>query len=170
MIKIKEFGWGICVNFTKKQVEVSFKNKKKETLFNNQLTDGNPSDLSNKSVETYFLDVILYVKNTLENDMKLVKGDLSKNDGQMGIVSVFLNSIEEISQVKVNIPQDLKSKENLKMIEKMHMEILKRFSNEIPLLDPIEDMGIENPKLEENIKKKKYLLEKYDSLNVNEVN
>jgi len=102
--------------------------------------------------------------------MKLVKGDLSKNDGQMGIVSVFLNSIEEISQVKVNIPQDLKSKENLKMIEKMHMEILKRFSNEIPLLDPIEDMGIENPKLEENIKKKKYLLEKYDSLNVNEVN
>ena len=170
MIKIKEFGWGICVNFTQKQVEVSFKNKKKETLFNNQLTDGNPSDLSNKSVETYFLDVILYVKNTLENDMKLVKGDLSKNDGQMGIVSVFLNSIEEISQVKVNIPQDLKSKENLKMIEKMHMEILKRFSNEIPLLDPIEDMGIENPKLEENIKKKKYLLEKYDSLNVNEVN
>ena len=125
MIRVKDFGWGICVNFTKKHVEMSFKNKKKETSFLNQLSDSSTKvNMAEKTVETYFIDILLYVKNTLEIDMKLVRGNIEENDGQMGVVSVFLNSIEEISQVKVNIPQDLKPKENLKMIEKMHYEVL----------------------------------------------
>ncbi len=124
MLKIKDFGWGIIVNFTKKNVELSFKNKKKESAFINQMSDQNPNfNLGEKTIETYFIDILLYVKNTLEVDMKLVKGNIDKNDGQMGVVNVFLNSVEEISQVKANIPQDLKSKENIKKVEKLYKEV-----------------------------------------------
>ena len=80
-------------------------------------------NLTDKSVETYFIDVLLYVRNTLENENRLVAGNIAINDGQMGVVNVLLNSVEDISQVKINIPQDLKNKENIKTIEKMYKEV-----------------------------------------------
>ena len=144
LIKVKGWGWGICVNFTKKKIELSQRNKK---------TIHEIGDLNEKTTEMYFVDILLYVKNTIDNDSKLIPGDMNKNDGLLGVIPIILNSVENVSSLKVNLSHDLKDKKILKGLEKLLSEILKRFKNNLPILDPIKDIGIKDEKLLEIINK-----------------
>lgn len=67
----------------------------------------------------------------------------------------------------MNLPHNLTNAENLKAVEMMYTELMKRFDqgNKLPLLDPIEDMEIEDKELKEYLKVKGKLtaeLEKID--------
>ena len=120
LIKVKGCGWGICVNFTKKNFEVEIKkmkNKKEAQSIISSL------DNNEKVVDMYFVDVLLYVKTMLDPASKLLPGSIEKADGQMGVVPVIINTIENISQIKVNIPRDLKDKKELKKAETFYIEV-----------------------------------------------
>ena len=54
----------------------------------------------------------------------------------------------------MNLPHNLNNQENNKQIEAMFFEIMKRFDNgnKLVLLDPKEDMEIENKELDKLIK------------------
>ncbi len=153
LIKIKGFGWGICVNVSKKNFEVEIKKMKNKKEAQHIINSFNGTV---NQVEMYFIDALLYVKNHIDNDSKLLPGSLEKGDGQMGVVPVIINTVENISQIKVNIPRDLKDKKELKKAETFYGEVMRRFT-EIPLMDPVKDMEITNEKLEDYMEKVKNL-------------
>eukprot|EP00455_Lapot_gusevi_P000432 TRINITY_DN1019_c0_g2_i4.p1 TRINITY_DN1019_c0_g2~~TRINITY_DN1019_c0_g2_i4.p1 ORF type:complete len:319 (+),score=80.01 TRINITY_DN1019_c0_g2_i4:154-1110(+) len=62
----------------------------------------------------------------------------------MHVVPVLLTLVDRLSSIRVYIPKDLKSKENKKATGKALKEVMKRFSEGVPLLDPIEDMKIKD--------------------------
>jgi ATP-dependent RNA helicase DOB1 len=144
LIKVRGWGWGVCVNITKKRLEILMKNKK-------FISENLNSD--DKTLETFIIDTLLYVKTTTDADSKILPGDLNKEDGMLGVVPVLINSLENLSTLKININHDLKDKKVLKNMEKLMNEIFKRFPKGLPYLDPITDMNIKDSKLNEIITK-----------------
>ena len=116
-------------------------------------------DVISKTEVQYILDVVLYVKNKLTSDNVLQPGDFKKRDGRLGVVPVLLhpNSIGGVATIQMNLPShNLTSAESLKQTEMLYGEIMKRFENgdSLPLLDPIDDMEIEDKQLGELIQAK----------------
>jgi ATP-dependent RNA helicase DOB1 len=70
---------------------------------------------------------------TLQDDRKIVS---------MRVFTVTLESIERISAVKVVIPPDVTTPEARTKVALLLLEAKKRFEGNIPLLDPVRDMGI----------------------------
>lgn len=167
LVKIRNWGWGAVVNFCKKTLEFTpksakdkaslelFKNEKKNFQSEYELDDYNGE--SDKNVELYFVDVILYCKNTLDSASKIIPGNLSEKDGQFGVIPCVLMSVENISPYKVKIPQNLTEKNSLKDIEIFFTELYKRFKGKIQEMDPISQMGIKDENLKEKIEKKNNL-------------
>ncbi len=70
------------------------------------------------------------------------------------VVPVVANLITKISAVRLYLSKDLRSRDNRMAVLKSLQEVSKRFSGDIPLLNPIEDMGIRDKGLKETIKVK----------------
>ncbi|XP_059401362.1 exosome RNA helicase MTR4-like isoform X2 [Carassius carassius] len=71
----------------------------------------------------------------------------------MQVVPVILHLITSISSVCLYIPKDLRPYENRQSMLKSIQEVQKRFPDGVPLLDPIDDMGIKDPALKKVIQK-----------------
>jgi ATP-dependent RNA helicase DOB1 len=179
IVKIKDWGWGICVNYTKKKIELTFKSEKNKQYFgnllsntktkdpNSQTSNNEASELTDKTYDVYFVDTLLYVKKVVDADKKLLPGNIDANDGQFGVVPVVLNSFENLSSVVVKVPKDMKDKNNLKLVEKIYFEVMKRFKGKPALVDPVKDMAISDKKVEELLYKIKNLqtkLEEFENL------
>jgi hypothetical protein len=67
------------------------------------------------------------------------------------------SNIAGISTIQMNIPHNLNSSENLRSVELMYFELMKRFENgdKLPLLDPKEDMEIDEQILDDYLEAKK---------------
>lgn len=148
--KSVDWGWGLVVNFQKQRINpkkfVMGDSKNKEYL-----------DVMSKSDIHYIVDVLLYVKNKLTPDNLLQPGDFTKKDGRLGVIPVLLHhsSIAAIATIQLNLPaHNLSNVENMKQVEMMYGEIMKRFGNgdKLTPLDPIEDMEIEDTQIKDLIK------------------
>ncbi|KAG1683081.1 Exosome RNA helicase MTR4 [Nymphon striatum] len=138
MIKVKngdtEFGWGIIVSY-----------KKKETK------NFNPA----KQDPEYVVEALIYVakgedRNQLTSDIKpCPEGE----KGEMKVVPISLNCISQIGAVRVHYPRDLRPLDNRMSVLISIREVNKKFNNNIPLLDPIDDMGIKDPEFKDIVKK-----------------
>jgi ATP-dependent RNA helicase DOB1 len=160
LLKIRNWGWGAVVNFSKKTLEMVTKNAKDRAIlnsFNNEKDFKNESGQVDKNVEMYFVDVILYCKNTLDNSSKILPGNLSQKDGIYGVVPCVMFSVENISPYKINLPHDLTEKNSLKTVESYMIELFKRFKNKIPEMCPLTQLMIKDENLKEKISKKKEL-------------
>ena len=73
------------------------------------------------------------------------------------IHTLELSSICEISAVKIVLPQDAKLKSSRKTVGKSLREVVKRFPQGLPLLDPVEDMKV-------NMEQMKTLLKRAEKL------
>lgn len=123
-----DFGWGVVVNY-------------------NKVTRGKKDP---DAEPEYVLDVLLSCSpdSSASKDaagrtvgIKPAEG----NDGQLLPVPVSLNAIEVMSHIRLNLPKNLRNSDSLKAIQKSINEVKKRFPNNIPLLDPITNMGIKDP-------------------------
>ena len=132
----KNFGFGAVVSF-KKQAP-----KEKD----NPLT----------SETTYVIDVLLNVANETAkctSTSELMPAPASKN-GTMVVVPIQPNLIQQISSVRIFIPQDLRPSDNRKAVSKTIDQVRKRFGEtKIPLLDPIKEMKITDKAFKEIVKK-----------------
>jgi len=65
----------------------------------------------------------------------------------MGIVPVLLHhtTVDAVSTIQLNLPHNHRDSDNVKTVEMMYTELLKRFDKgkTLKTLDPIEDMEIE---------------------------
>ena len=77
------------------------------------------------------IDVLLYVQNKITADNFLQPGNFQQRNGRLGAIPVILHhsSIEAISSIQMNLPaHNLTSAENLKQVEMLYAEIMKRFN------------------------------------------
>ena len=160
-----DWGWGVVVNYQKQRI-----NPKKFVMGNSKNKDY--IDVLQKSETHYIIDVLLYVKNKLTSDNVLQPGDLLKKDGRLGVVPVLLHhsSVTAISTIQMNLPShNLVKDENIKQVEMLYNEIMKRFGSngdKLPILDPLEDMEIEDKQLQELIAAKNKIAKELEKIEV----
>ncbi|XP_031551910.1 exosome RNA helicase MTR4-like [Actinia tenebrosa] len=129
-----DFGWGVVLNFQKKA---------------NQKSGASIGD-------TLFVIEVLVKCST--RTIKSADGDIPQpcgvgEKGEMQVVPVLLNLVKRISSVRLYIPKDLRSLDSRQSVGKSVQEVIKRFPDGLPLLDPIEDMNIKEDGLKKIIKK-----------------
>lgn len=131
------WGWGALVNFHKKPridaTEVIGASKDGQAL-------------------NYVLDVLLPVVETGEKSRPFrcfdpAIDDVSKLEPQ--ILHFSLDLLSKISAIRLNFPKNLTSSSEKMKVQKAILEVKRRFDGEysIPLLDPIKDIGIHEPKV-----------------------
>lgn len=139
LIKVKngedDFGWGVVVAFQKKV------NQK--------------SDIVREAEHIYIIDTLLYLskKSTASRDPKQMKPCPPEEKGEMAVVPVLTSLVQAVSAVRLYCPQDLRPLDNRMSVLKSLQEVQKRFPQGVPLLDPIEDMGIKERPFKEVVKK-----------------
>ena len=137
LVRIKhldyDFGWGAVVNFTRRQPERGQK----------------PEDIPPQ--QAYVLDVLLQVADASSNGTKthdeLPPGvrPVSKGEkGKMEVVPILLSCVESIGHIRIFLPSDLKSADQRSTVRKSLDEVKRRFPDGIAVLDPIENMGIQD--------------------------
>eukprot|EP00798_Chlamydomonas_sp_ICE-L_P030824 gene30824-35860_t len=69
---------------------------------------------------------------------------------EMLVIPVALHLIASISTLRISIPQDLRPSDNRRSVLLQLQDLIRKYADEgLPPLDPIEDMGIEDPDLQE---------------------
>ena len=69
-------------------------------------------------------------------------------NAEMRVVRVSLAVIQELSTIRIHLPNDLTNSENRRSVLKTMCEVERRFKGVIPVLDPIKDMNIRGEGLE----------------------
>ncbi|XP_058472504.1 exosome RNA helicase MTR4 [Solea solea] len=128
-----DFGWGVVVNFCKKSNVKS-------------VADSDP---------LYVVEVLLHCNKDSVKDAatEAAKPAAPGETGEMQVVPVMLHLVTSISSVRLYIPKDLRPFDNRQLMLKSIQEVQKRFPDGVPLLDPIDDMGIKDPALKKVIQK-----------------
>ncbi|XP_048762429.2 exosome RNA helicase MTR4-like [Ostrea edulis] len=129
-----DFGWGAVINFQKK---------------------ANQSKTSPGSESSYVVEVLLNLSRETARckDVKTIKPCRKGDRGEMQVVPVLVHLIQGVSAARLYIPSDLRSLDSRQSVQKSIQEVEKRFPDGVPLLDPIEDMGIKEKALKDVVKK-----------------
>ncbi|KAJ2630557.1 ATP-dependent RNA helicase mtr4 [Coemansia sp. RSA 1290] len=135
------FGWGCVVHFQRKAANSNPRAAKQEQ--------------KELGADGYIVDVLLHCKRAdseatqkleastaADGNMAVVPCDINDTAGETMVVPVLLSCIDNLSTVRVHLPKNLKSAADLKDMRKRMAEVHKRLDGNIPLLDPIKDMGI----------------------------
>lgn len=121
-----DFSWGIVVNFRK-----TYQKNPKGDM---------------KSVAagpTYVLDVLLHCVAGTEQQRTEPRPCIS-GVGDMVVIACPLSAIDGLSSARIFVPKEIKSVDSRQQILKTVLEILKRFPDGPPLLDPVRDMQIKD--------------------------
>lgn len=130
-----DFGWCVLISFAKR------KKPSKGPGASAVFTDH----------ESYIVDVLASVSKTSpvnllrKGDPTLVSGVRPPKNGEASephIISITLKSIADIANIKAYMPKELTNPAQKNGVVKNVNEIVKRFPDGIPLLDPIENMKI----------------------------
>lgn len=141
-IKNKEadWGWGCVVNFLRKKMPARRgKKEPQEAKFN------------------YLIDVVLYIKPRQFKGDKIDPAKITE-DGDVEVIPMLLDYVQQISTLVINPPNDMIKQENKLKIRDTLREIHKTFGDNIPIMDPIKDMKIQDSELMDAMKK----IEGYD--------
>ncbi|GLJ10341.1 hypothetical protein SUGI_0126470 [Cryptomeria japonica] len=128
---VTEWGWGVIVNTVKKPPASGIL----------------PSTILTNRTSSYLVDTLLHCTSTMTSDGPRPKPRpaLPGQKGEMHVVPVQLPLICSLSALRVAIPQDLRPPEARQSVLMAVQELEKRFPKGLPKLDPIEDMGIDDP-------------------------
>ncbi|KAH9305965.1 hypothetical protein KI387_010369 [Taxus chinensis] len=128
---VTEWGWGVIVNVVKRPPASG-------TL---------PSTILTNRTSSYIVDTLLHCSSSVTSDGPRPKPHpaLPGQKGEMHVVPVQLPLICSLSALRVAIPQDLRPQEARQSVLMAVQELEKRFPKGVPKLDPVEDMGINDP-------------------------
>ncbi|KAJ0396820.1 hypothetical protein P43SY_006597 [Pythium insidiosum] len=142
----KKWDWGVIVNFTTKNAADS--------------TSPTPDHVVHVLLNCKVSGTSANGKATAENPNEVPEpapigtmGLSSVTTAEMKICPVPLEMLDELSSLRVYIPKDLRTLESRQAVGKSVKEVMKRFPNGVPLLDPIEDMDIQDEQFRRVIEK-----------------
>ncbi|KAK1417049.1 hypothetical protein QVD17_26171 [Tagetes erecta] len=133
LVKIREggtdWGWGVVVNVVKKPAPPP------------------GSSLPTSRASSYIVDTLLHCSISSSKGGSRPKSSLPRSGekGEMHVVPVQLPLISALSKLRVTIPTDLRPMEARQSILLAVQELEKRFPQGLPKLNPVKDMGIEEP-------------------------
>ncbi|ESN92780.1 hypothetical protein HELRODRAFT_96072 [Helobdella robusta] len=124
-----DFGWGVVVNFRRKA---------NQTAKASAVEGGPPAEVM------YVVDVLLQVSrdSIRPNDVNSIRPCSSNEKAEMQVVPMNLQVISPISSIRIYMPKDLVHVDARMSVLAALKTVLKKFPDGLPLLDPIEDMGI----------------------------
>lgn len=143
LVKVKngesDFGWGAIVSYSKRIPP-----------------KGTTSDYLPQ--ESYIIDVLLWVaKESSKSHKKGVEDDMRPaaiaEEGKMEVVSVILSALNGIGHIRIFLPKDIKNVEQRNTVRKSMLEVQKRFPDGIALLDPVDNMHINDDSFKQLIRK-----------------
>lgn len=97
------------------------------------------------------VEALIYVKPGAA-EAESIKPPPKGVKGEMQVVPIRLDLVEQISSVRLLYPSDLRPLDNRMSVLKSINEVEKRFPRGIPLLDPIDDVGIKEREAKELVK------------------
>ncbi|KAI9321903.1 rRNA-processing arch domain-containing protein [Dichotomocladium elegans] len=142
-----DFGWGALVNY-------------------HRVNPRNDANDANTATPVYILHVLLYCDkdSTLSKDAdgKTVGVRPAPDDfnGEPMIVPVTLSSLDGISHIRIVLPKQLKTVQQKTEVHSSICTIQSKFPDDIPVLDPIENMNIRHEGLDKLIARVVVLEEK----------
>nr|CAB3266089.1 superkiller viralicidic activity 2-like 2 [Phallusia mammillata] len=134
-----EFGWGVVVNFQKKQPKPTGRLRAEE-----------------EPPPEYVVDVLLNCdKDSIHPSSSRIPRPAKGNDRQneMAVVPVLVQLIKAMSSIRLFLPKDLRPLDNRQSLLRSLEEVHKRFPDGLPLLDPLEDMCIKDERLKSIVRK-----------------
>ncbi|KAE9464222.1 hypothetical protein C3L33_03875, partial [Rhododendron williamsianum] len=140
LVKVREggtdWGWGVVLNVVKKPPAV---------------LGSLPPALSSTRGISYIVDTLLHCSlGSSENGSRPKPSPpLPGEKGEMHVVPVQLPLISALSKLRISVPSDLRPIEARKNILLAVQELEKRFPQGLPKLNPVKDMGIEEPEFVE---------------------
>jgi len=72
--------------------------------------------------------------------------------GEVAIIGVLLSTIQSISQLRVKLPQDLRSQNDKNTAWRSLSEVMRRMPDGPSLLDPMKNMGINDKSFKDLVK------------------
>ncbi|KAL6191856.1 hypothetical protein ACLB2K_038245 [Fragaria x ananassa] len=132
LVKIREggtdWGWGVVVNVVKK-----------------------PSSGASSRGGGYIVDTLLHCSPGSSENSSLPKPCPPRpgEKGEMHVVPVQLPLISTLSKLRINVPSDLRPLEARQNILLAVQELGTRFPQGLPKLNPVKDMGIQDPEIVE---------------------
>nr|CAG8556385.1 13077_t:CDS:10 [Entrophospora candida] len=164
-----DFGWGMVVSWGKRksptdETKEELKSVEDESDLNQVVVENLIENSNNQELflppDHYFVDVMLNCESDESHvaksadDKKITAKPYSGNGlGEMMIVPADFSTINYISQICIFPPKDLTHDDCKKTVYNSIMDIKEKFAEGIPLLDPIEHMGIEEENFQRLIKK-----------------
>ncbi|KAI1210711.1 antiviral helicase [Annulohypoxylon truncatum] len=143
----KDFGWGVIVNMT----------KRKEPKF---------GEKEYPPQESVFLDVFLRLDPTCDPfgppnpSTAMPEGARASDPNKDSIfeaIPCMLTCIKALSQIRVFMPKEVKTREDVESVRKQLLKSLKeverRFPDGLPVLDPIENMNITDDSFKKLLRK-----------------
>lgn len=150
LVKIKtpdgvDFDWGAIVNYTKRR-------------------DAKFGEPEHSPQESCLIDVALFVSpnsdeiapGMIPKKGHIIEGVTPRNlsdEGRIEVVPCLLTCLVGISQLRVFMPKDISSREGKSTIGKVLVEVHNRFPDGLPILDPIETMGIKDESFKKLMRK-----------------
>ncbi|KAL7137021.1 hypothetical protein ABFS83_10G066700 [Erythranthe nasuta] len=136
LVKVREggtdWGWGVVVNVVKKPPAAS---------------SSLPASMASSRGNSYIVDALLHCSlGSSENGSQPKPCPPSPGEkGEMHVVPVQLPLLSALSKLKISVPNDLRPIEARQSILLAVQELEKRFPQGLPKLDPVKDMGIDDP-------------------------
>lgn len=145
----KEWDWGVIVNFTTKNASDST-SARPDTVVHVLLNCSNDDSTKTTAGSA----------EALPSPAPVGTMGLSSTKYEMKICPVPLEMLDEVSSLRVYIPKDLRTLESRQAVGKSVKEVMRRFPQGVPLLDPIEDMDIKDEQFTRTIERTKETEEK----------
>lgn len=140
LIKVREggtdWGWGVVVNVVKKPQAVS---------------SSLPATLASSRGNSYIVDALLHCSiGTSENGSQPKPCPPRPGEqGEMHVVPVQLPLLSALSKLRISVPSDLRPKESRQNVLLAVQQLEKRYPQGFPKLNPVKDMGVDEPEFVE---------------------
>lgn len=134
----QDWGWGVALAVTHRPPEHA------------NPRGGAPPPLSTDPASYYIVDTLLLVKKSELQKGRFAPAEGSSSDADVdtAILPVQLSIVSGLSAVVITLPDSLQTPEARWSAALLLKEVKRRFAQGIPPLDPCEDMGITDPKVE----------------------
>ncbi|KAG8376337.1 hypothetical protein BUALT_Bualt09G0052700 [Buddleja alternifolia] len=140
LVKVREggtdWGWCVVINVVKKPTAAS---------------SSLPASLASSRGNSYIVDALLHCAvGSSENGSRPKPCPPRPGEkGEMHVVPVQLPLLSAVSNLRISVPSDLRPVDARQSILLAVQELEKRFPQGLPKLNPVKDMGIEDPEFVE---------------------
>ncbi|VDL72543.1 unnamed protein product [Nippostrongylus brasiliensis] len=148
----RDFGWTVLINFHKK---INVDDSTQMVYILDVIAEISLCTESVKSNRLILQVFMGFKSDSADENISLtqLQPPVEGSPERWGVVSIALDCVDEISAVRLKLPQKLDSDHSKGVVQQMVKSVMSRFNKNVPLLHPINDMRITEPALVDAVAK-----------------